>query len=97
MPHANWLRNRLPRSRINMEIPYTRWYGTKSDFTTLLKFGTEGHALIYRSHKVADKLRLPRSLQGFLVGRDSDSTLYRIYVPRKQSIVVCRTREFTFL
>lgn len=28
---------------------------------------------------------------------DSNSTLYRIYVPRKQSIVVCRTRDFTVL
>lgn len=32
--HTNWLRNRLPSSRIGNEIPYTRWYGRKPDFPT---------------------------------------------------------------
>ena len=95
--HANWLQTWLPSSRINMEIPYTRWFGPTPDSSTLLKFGTKGQAFINRSENVADNKLLPRTLHRFFVGMEGDSTLYRICILKKEAIVIFRTPDFKVL
>eukprot|EP00178_Gracilaria_changii_P007659 TRINITY_DN2408_c0_g1_i1.p1 TRINITY_DN2408_c0_g1~~TRINITY_DN2408_c0_g1_i1.p1 ORF type:complete len:739 (-),score=46.72 TRINITY_DN2408_c0_g1_i1:861-3077(-) len=91
--HANYLRNRLPNSRVEW-IPFTLWFGQKPDFSNLLKFGQKGHAFIYRSETVPNKKLLPRAIPGHFIGMHSPRTLYRIYIPSMRKVIKCRERDF---
>ena len=95
--HANWLRNRLPAGRVNLQVPYTIWYGTKPNLSTLIPFGTPGYAFRYRSESTPGKRFRPRTIKGFFVGMDSDNTLLRIYHPDSKEVRPCRAADFTVI
>lgn len=42
--HSNWLRNRLPSSRIDMDIPFTRWYNSRPRMSAVLVFERKGNS-----------------------------------------------------
>jgi len=93
--HGNWLRNRLPATRIQGDIPILRWdsrYRVK--YTNLLEFGTPGFAYIYRSHTATGKKLLPRSIYGHFVGMASDTTLIKVYIPQTKQIIHVRRNDF---
>ena len=49
LKHANWLRNRLPASRIGGDLPILLWDSrTTVDFTKIPPFGQPGFSFIYR-------------------------------------------------
>lgn len=95
--HSNWLRNRLPSSRINFDIPYTLWFNRKPSLTGLLPFGQPGYAFQYRSATAQGKKFLPRSIFGQFVGMESPNSLLRIYLPKKDTIIPCRRTDFKAL
>lgn len=92
--HANWLRNRLPSKRIDMQIPFTKWYNEKPDVSNLLAFGTKGNAYQYRSDTARNKKFLPRALYGNFVGMESKHALYRIYITSLDTVRICRKDDF---
>lgn len=51
---ASWLRNRLPAHKIDLQVPYTLWHGTKPDMSPLLRFGQPEYAF-QRSDTVKGK------------------------------------------
>lgn len=95
--HSNWLRNRLPASRVDMKIPYSFWFGKKADVSSLIAFGTKGHAFQYRPSTAPGKKFLPRTLFGLFVGMESENTLFRIYIPSIDEVKVCRKDDFHIL
>lgn len=95
--HSNWLRNRLPSQRINMEVPFTKWFGTKPDLSSTIPFGTKGYAFQYRTSNIKGKKFLPRSVFGHFVGMESPNALYRIFVPSQGTINICRKTDFKLL
>jgi len=95
LKHANWLRNRLPASRINGELPILLWNPrTIIDFKSLLLFGQLGASFIYRSKTVAKKKLQPRSALSNFVGMESDARLIRVYIPTEKNIKVIRRVDF---
>ena len=95
--HANWLRNRLPAQRVNLQIPYTRWTGARPNFSFTLQFGQPGYAYQYRSDTVKAKKFLPRTVFGHFIGMSSEHSLYRIFLPATKKIYICRRADFTIL
>lgn len=95
--HANWLRNRLPSNRIKMEIPYQVWNGRRPDASSLLQFGQPGYAFQYRPDAVKGKKFLPRTIFGNFVGMHSENSLYRIWIPSRKEVKICRQNDFTVL
>lgn len=93
--HANWLRNRLPSSRIKGNLPILAWDpAARIDFANLLQFGQPGFAFIYRSPTVARKKLLPRSEYGHFVGVQGNERLIRVFIPAEQTIRVLRRVDF---
>lgn len=89
--HANWLRNRLPSSRIQDKLPTLAWSpSTRINYAPLNPFGQTGFAFVYRSSTVARKKVLPRSEFGNFVGVQGDERLKRIFIPSRNTI---RTSE----
>lgn len=93
--HANWLRNRSPNSRVEMQIPFELWYGYKPNLSPLIKFGTPGYAFECRLRTVRQKKLLPRSIYTVFVGMESQRSIYRLYAPSKEAIMFCRVNDFT--
>lgn len=95
LSHANWLRNRLPASRINGEIPILNWDPrTIIDFSKLHIFGQTGYSFIYRSSAAAGSKLLPRSHFSRFIGVESDRILLRVYVPEFNTVRVVRNADF---
>ena len=93
--HGNWLRNRLPASRIGNKLPILAWDpNTRINFKTLLNFGTSGFAFIYYSKTVPQKKLRDRSVFGYFVGMDSDTRLIRVFTPENKGIIFCRRTDF---
>lgn len=89
--HADWLRNRVPSSRINGDIPILRCNGNvKIYFSTLLKFGQPGFAVIYRSHTTAEKKLLPRYEYWRFFAVEGDCRIICVYIPSAQHIRIVR-------
>lgn len=76
--HANWIRNKLPSSRVCMEIPFTILFGRKPDLSPPLKFGQPGYAFEYKSKTVKGKKLVLRWLHSFFIDVESNESLYRL-------------------
>ena len=95
MSHANWLRNRLPSSRIENQIPILMWNpSTSIQFSKVPLFGQPGFAFKYRSDTVPNKKFLARSVHAHFVGMESDTTILRVYVPETKSVMLTRAKDF---
>ncbi len=95
MAHANWLRNRLPSSRIKGQLPILKWSPeTIVGFTGVPIFGQKGFAFIYQSKSVAKKELLPRSELACFVGMESNTRFIRAYLPSSKSVKVIRRADF---
>ena len=95
MYHANWLRNRLPSSRIGNQIPALLWNpSTTIQFSKVPVFGQPGFAFKYRSDTVPNKKFLARSVHAHFVGMQSDTTILRVYVPETKSVMLTRIQDF---
>ena len=93
--HANWLRNRLPASRIQGAIPIRSWDPkSRVDYTSLLEVGTPGFAFIYRKQNVSGKKFLPRSVFGYFVGMASETVLLLIFIPQTKAFIQVRRNDF---
>ena len=93
--HANWLRNRLPSSRIGGDLPIFMWDSHNNvDFTHIPQFGQPGFAFIYRAKSTPRKKLLPRSQFSHFVGVQSDTRLYRVYIPEDKGVKVIRRGDF---
>lgn len=90
----NWLRNRIPSTsrykRIYLRIE-------KPALRNVLKFGQWRYAFECKSDKVRGKKLLPRSLFSHFVGKESAESLYRVYIPSRTTITLCRVADFTTL
>lgn len=95
--HANWLRNHLPASGVNMKFPYMLRYGTQPELSTLMDFGTKTYAFRYRSDSLLGKGFLPRIVFGYFVGMDSNNTILRIYHPPEKQVRPWRQADLTIL
>lgn len=93
--HANWIRNRLPNSRIDMAIPFELWYGHKPNLSNLLMFGAPGYAFEYKSDTAKQKKLAPRVLYSHFVVMESPRSLLRLYVPSRKLIILCRVADCT--
>ena len=79
MNHANWLRNRLPSSRIENRIPILMWNpSTAIQFSKVPLFGQPGFAFKYLADTVPNKTFLPRSVHAHFVGMASDTTYFAL-------------------
>nr|QCC62380.1 integrase [Digenea simplex] len=94
--HANWLKNRLPAKRINLQIPYVKWFNRTPNMSALQQFGQPGYAFQYRPDTAKNKKFLPRTMFGYFVGMESNNTLYRIYLPTTKSVYICRRMTSQF-
>ena len=95
MNHANWLRNRLPSTRIQNQIPILIWNpSTSIQFSKVPVFGQPGFAFEYRADTVPNKKFLARSVHGHFVGMASDATLLRVYVPETKTVMLTRAQDF---
>lgn len=80
LKHANWLRNRLPASRIGGDVPILLWDArTIVDFTKIPPFGQPGFYFIYHPKHAPRKKLLPRSKYSHFVCIDCDNHLLRVY------------------
>lgn len=95
MNHSNWLRNMLPSSRINGQLPILIWnQSIRIRLSTIPTFEQPGFAFRYRSETVSNKKFLARLVHGLFVGIQSEETLFRIYVQDKKKIYITRKQEF---
>ena len=95
MHHGNRLRNRLPSDRIGGDIPILKWNpNTQIKLGSLPEFGENSFAFVYRPGTARHKKFLLRSIHGQFVGMESDTSLFRIYVPYMKKILKVRTHYF---
>ena len=97
MSHSNWLRNRLPSSRIENQIPILMWNpSTSIQFSKVPLFVQPGFAFKYRSDTVPNKtfLARPVAFHAHFVGMESDTTILRVYVPETKSVMLTRAQDF---
>ena len=95
MNHSNWLRSRLPSSRIQDQIPILLWDpSTKVQLSQVPFFGQPGFAFKYRSETVPNKKFQARSVHGHFVSMGSDKTIIRVYVPESKSVMLTRIQDF---
>lgn len=95
LANENWLRNRLPSSHINEDIPIHRSdKKTLIDLKNLLPFGQPGYAFIYYPHTQPGKKLLPRSDLCHFFGMESDIRLVRMYVPANNTVRIVRPKDF---
>ena len=93
--HGNWLRNRLPASRINGDIPIKRWDPcSRINYAKLLEFGAPGFAYIYREDTTKGKKLLTRSVFGYFVGMASDLVLIKVFIWHTTTILFVRRSDF---
>ena len=96
--HGNWLRSRLPASRINDDIPIKRWdTGARVDYKSSLEFGTTGFAFIYFSDSAKGKKFHPRAILGKFVDMESSTRLIKVYITKTKEIYTVRrsTSKYT--
>lgn len=95
MAHGNWLRNRLPSSRVSGAIPMTIWKpNTRLSFSRIPFFGQHGYAFIYRPKTIANKKLLARSVHSRFIGMQSDERLCRVYVSTTNEVMILRLADF---
>ena len=95
MNHGNWLRNRLPSSRIHNGIPLLQWDSTaKLKYKDLLVFGQQGFSFLYQPHFRPNRKFSARAIHGHFVAMESGSTLYRIFTPSTNKVIVTRRQDF---
>lgn len=93
--YGKWIRNRFHSGLIKEKIPMVAWKpNTRIDFTMIPEFGQEGYAFIYRSNSNRQKKLLPRTVFGHFVGMESKVTLFLIFVPSTQKIIIIRAQDF---
>lgn len=83
--HAKWIFIRIKNGLVELKDLYQLWFGTKMNLGMLLKFGQTRHAFEYNSDTAKGKKLLPRSLYSFFVGMGTTESMYRVYVPSKQT------------
>lgn len=64
------------------------------DFKSILEFGAQGYAFIYRSKTVAGKKLLPRAAFGCFLRVETSSRLLRVFAPELRGIIFCRRDDF---
>lgn len=95
MIHANWLRNRLPASRINGQIPIQRWLAeTKVCCLDLLKFGTPVFAFIYRSETSAGNDFLSLSVYSHFLGSEINTRFIKVFISQTKISMTVRRSDF---
>jgi hypothetical protein len=88
--HAAWLRARVPsRALPGCMTPIERATGRKPNLKKVLVFG----AVVWVRVKDAGKLE-PQAVEGHFVGYDEESKGYRIFFPRRRSVIVERDVYF---
>lgn len=92
--HANWLRNGLPCSSIDDDLPQLLWNPhTNISFASIYSFGTFRYAFVYYTKTVTRKLE-PRAEACLFVDRESDSTLAQVYISSSQTVRKVRLHDF---
>ena len=95
MNHGNWLRNRLPSSRIHNGIPLLqRDSTTKLKYKDLPIFGQQRFTFLYQPHSRPNRKFSAPAIHGHFVGMESDSTLYRIFTPTTNKVIITRRQDF---
>lgn len=95
LTHANWLRNRLPSSRINFSIPLQKWNpSSRIQFKSFPKFGAAGYAFIYYPKTTKTRKLLPRSELANFLGVEGDERMIRVFVPETKTIRRLRRADF---
>lgn len=95
LSHANWLRNRLPSSRINLSIPLQQWdKNAKIQFKPVPEFGSAGFAFIYYPKTMNAKKLLPRSEAAHFLGMEGDQRMIRVFIPDTNKIRKMRLADF---
>ncbi len=93
--HGNLLRNRLPASWIDGDIPFKRWNpSARINYSKIFEFDPPGFAYIYRDDNTPEKKLLPRSVFGYFVGMASDLVLIKVYIPQTAKIIFVRSSDF---
>ena len=84
---ACYIRNRLPTTSLHGKTPYEAWSGNVPSVSHIRKFG----CLVYRHIPKKTRRKLDnKAMKGILVGYVSESGMYRVYHPQKDSIAVSR-------
>ena len=87
---ANTIINFLP-TQANLGItPFELLYGKHPNVSHLRVFGSTCHVHINTKIKKLD----PRAVLGTFVGYDNHTKGYRIYIPQKRRVIVCKNVRF---
>ena len=93
---AVYARNRLPHKGLGKPTtPHAKLYGEKPCISHMRPFGTKCYVHIPEKSRPAGTQLHPRALEGRVVGYNSSSKLYRVYVPGKRTVVVSGQVRFT--
>lgn len=95
--HVICIRNRLPASCIDIQVPRTLWINQKPCLKRLLKFGKSGYAFQYRTDCSDSKRFSTREIFGHFVRLQRGNVLYKIYSPTVQSNQFYRIGDFRVL
>ena len=84
--HAAWIRARIPSKALPGSItPLEKATGRKPNLSRVLVFGS----VVWVKVKDAGKLE-PQAVEGHFVGYDEESKGYRIYYPKRRTVIVER-------
>ncbi|GJW50899.1 ribonuclease H-like domain-containing protein [Tanacetum coccineum] len=86
---ATHLLNFLPSTAINNEIPYTRMFGTNTDYNLLRTFGCLCYPHLYTNHKLE-----PRATPSIYLGQASNHHGYRCLDLKINKIIISRHVTF---
>lgn len=91
---AVYLRNRSPTKMLSNMTPYEAWSGRKPSVSHLEVFGRKGVVL----DKLPGKSKFAaKGVECFMVGYASESKAYRLYNPKRRTVVIGRDVRFLCL
>lgn len=93
--HGSWLRNRLSADIGEGRISILEWKpSTRITFEGLQSFGDRGFTFQYISPTMPRSKLEARSIPGHFSGVHHDESLFRIYLPRTNNIIMVGSRDF---
>lgn len=79
------LRNRLPNTHTGDKTPFELFHGKSPDYSYLLEFGLELHAL--NNSQSLSKFQ-PKTMEVFMVGYGDRTNTYRCFDPVKKTVII---------
>ena len=88
---AVYIQNRCPHTALGRKTPEEVFTGTQPDVSHIRIFGSVCYCHV---HADTRKKLDPYGEKGLLVGYSETSKAYRVYIPARKRIIVCRDVQF---